>query len=121
MATGITLTGVGVIGLIAGGALFGSAANSIDVYQETPIFDAQGREIGSQVFLSERRDDETMQAGGIAMMVIGGLMVAGGIPLWVIGGKRVPLEQPAQSAPPVGSLRPDVVLGASGGALHWQF
>jgi hypothetical protein len=117
MVTGILLTSVGAVGLVAGGVLFASADGRTDVYCDD----------GSGVYLCDRRDDDDRQLGGGVLMVLSGVLVVAGIPLWVYGGRKVPIVKegdPTQPPPQPGAptaLLPKVLVGPTGGSLRWAF
>jgi hypothetical protein len=121
MVTGILLTSVGAVGLVAGGVLYASADGRTDVYCDD----------GTGVYLCDRRDDEGRQVGGGVLMVISGLVLVAGIPLWIYGGQKVPVVkegEPTQPGPggpgapgvPT-ALLPKVFVGPTGGSLRWAF
>jgi hypothetical protein len=77
-------------------------------------------------YLREKRAEDGMRNGGIALAVIGGIASAAGIVLWAYGAHRVPVQQPsaepAEPSPPAPS-RPAAVLrlGAASAALDVTF
>jgi hypothetical protein len=90
MVTGILLTSVGAIGLVAGGALYASASDRIDVYCDD----------GSFVYQCQTRDDEDRQVGGAVLMIAGGAALAVGIPLLIVGARKVPVATAPGDSPP---------------------
>lgn len=110
MTGGIVLTSVGAILVIGGSALAASAKDRTIIFCESSIGLSQ----------CGRKDSAPRIAGGVALLIGGGLGIAVGIPLWFLGGKRAPLQKDdAPPAPP--SARPTVSLGLGSAKLDWRF
>jgi hypothetical protein len=96
MITGIVLASVGGIGFIGGSVLFSDGQDKTPIYCETSM----------GTTLCGRQDDSGRVAGGVALMIIGGLGVGVGIPLAIWGGSRA---------------KPELRVGASSASLTWRY
>lgn len=110
MGAGIVMFGAGLIGLIAGGVIASEGGRRVQIF-------APGG------YIRERRSDDGMVAGGIALAVVSGVMAAVGIPLWAIGARRVPVQKPGETAPdaPAAAPKPSAIIrvGPTGASVHF--
>jgi hypothetical protein len=109
MVVGITLTGLGVIGLFAGAFLLSEAESNNDcIYYADVTYGGCGT-------------DEDKATSGTVLLVVGGITAVIGIPLIVVGARKVPKTDPADPAQPAVSLRPEILIGSRSAALRWSF
>jgi hypothetical protein len=113
MLAGIGMVSIGFIGLVAGIVTAVQGGSRVQVY-------------GPGGYLKDRRADDGMKNGGIALGVISGVLAAAGIPVWAYGAHRVPLKKPAEEPQTEPSPKPPpptaiVRVGPAGASVEVAF
>jgi hypothetical protein len=102
MYFGIAMTTGGLLLTIAGSIITASSIDAVDIYCDGPA-------------VCLHRDDTVKKGIGTTMLVGGAAIGAIGFPLWLFGGRMVPVK------PKVGSVTPDVRVGAGSARVSFAF